>query len=155
MFAIFVHPGQLTVPATPLLILTSAVSHNNSPVCQGSEIVSCKVAFVNWDSITSFESILLPTGDILEFDGMKHPLSSSFKNAAGSEGTLYFSENILNGIFELSSGIDFMIESLDDLIHVVWAEIDQSILYNELEPKSEEPWSLTEAENTVQLQLWP
>ena len=117
--------------------------------------MSCKVAVVNWESITSFESIILPTGDILEFDGMKDPLSSSYKNAADSEGTLYFSENILNGIFELSSGIDFMIESLDDLIHVVWAEIDQSILYNELEPKSEEPWSLTEAENTVQLQLWP
>ena len=91
--------------------------------------MSCKVAVVNWESITSFESIILPTGDILEFDGIKDSPSSTYKNAAGSEGTLFFSQNILNGKFELSNGKDFMIESLDDLIHVVWAELDQSILY--------------------------
>ena len=60
--------GLPTAPTSPLLIMTPTVSHNNSLVCQGIEIVSCDVALVNWISITSSDSILLPTGDILELE---------------------------------------------------------------------------------------
>ena len=148
--------------------MTPTISHNNSLVCQGIEIISCDVALVNWISITSSDNIMLPTGEVLNFDFTLEPYhninhgmtiifevwkvnifyialevrdhhSSIYKNSKGSSGVLTYTKQTLYGNFELSSGQDFKIESLNGLTHVVWAEVDQSVWKDELSPLAIEP----------------
>merc|ERR1712215_419153 len=131
--------GQPIKPAGPLLILTPSVSLNTSYVCKGIEIVSCDVALVNWTSINTFNSIILPTGEILDFNytvengniDHKHSQSSTYKSDGGSEGVITYGKTTLYGHFQLSGGKDFKVESLHDLQHVVWAEVDQSAFKDE------------------------
>ena len=61
----------------PLLTLTPTVSHNSSLVCHGSDILSCDVALVNWNTINNFEDILVPTGEVLHFDFTMESLGNS------------------------------------------------------------------------------
>merc|ERR1712215_302158 len=131
--------GQPIKPAGPLLILTPSVTLNTSYVCKGIEIVSCDVALVNWTSINTFNSIILPTGEILDFDytvengnlDHRRSQSSTYKSDGGSEGVITYGKTTLYGHFQLSGGKDFKIESLHDLQHVVWAEVDQSAFKDE------------------------
>merc|ERR1712215_13765 len=131
--------GQPIKPAGPLLILTPSVTLNTSYVCKRIEIVSCDVALVNWTSINTFNSIILPTGEILDFDytvengnlDHRRSQSSTYKSDGGSEGVITYGKTTLYGHFQLSGGKDFKIESLHDLQHVVWAEVDQSAFKDE------------------------
>jgi len=41
------------------------------------EILTCNVALVNWESLKSFKSIILPTGEILDFDFTMQDLINS------------------------------------------------------------------------------
>merc|ERR1712215_235667 len=131
--------GQPIKPAGPLLILTPSVTLKTSYVCKGIEIVSCDVALVNWTSINTFNSIILPTGEILDFDytvengnlDHRRSQSSTYKSDGGSEGVITYGKTTLYGHFQLSGGKDFKIESLHDLQHVVWAEVDQSAFKDE------------------------
>ena len=62
-----------------------------------------------------------------------------YKNNAGSEGVLTFNKNILYGNFELSENRVFKIETLPDLRHIVWAEIDQLLWNDEAQPLMADP----------------
>ena len=70
---------------------------------------------------------------------MRDPQSSTYSNSAGSKGVLTYTKNTLYGNFELSGGRDFKIESLQGLTHVVWAELDQTVWNDELQPVPVEP----------------
>ena len=62
-----------------------------------------------------------------------------YKNNAGSEGVLTFNKNILYGNFELAENRVFKIETLPDLRHIVWAEIDQLLWNDEAQPLTADP----------------
>jgi len=146
------HPATLLTHPVPLLTLCPRLSVNNSLVCQGREIVSCEVALVNWDTINNFENIILPTGEALHIDSgnelvgdrtlagrnVGEPQTLTYSNSEGSKATLTYTKNTLYGQISLSGGRSFKIESLSDMTHVVWAEVNLSVWKVELEPVEEE-----------------
>ena len=96
------------------------------------------------------ENILLPTGDLLVFrfvlaqyntsmgQSDHTDLSLVYEGEAGAEGVLTYTKETgaVYGTFELG-GTTYKMESLEDLSHVVWVQIDQSV-FQDIEPRLEE-----------------
>ena len=133
-----------------LLDLNPSLDHDTDTACTGPEVITCNVATVNWEVIMKKENIVLPTGDLLVFRFVLQQLNSSvgqsehtdvslvYEGAEGAEGSLTYTveTGAVYGTFELG-GNTFKMESLADLTHVVWVEIDQSV-FQDIEPRLEE-----------------
>ena len=112
--------------------------------------MTCTVATVNWEVIMKKENIVLPTGDLLVFRFVLQQFNSSvggsghtdvslvYEGGEGAEGSLTYTmeTGAVYGTFELR-GNTYKMESLEDLTHVVWVEIDQSV-FQDIEPRLEE-----------------
>ena len=113
-------------------------------------MITCNVARVNWEVIMKKENILLPTGDLLMFrfvlkqqntsmgQSDHTDLSLVYEGEAGAEGVLTYTKETgaVYGTFEVG-GLTYKMESLEDLTHVVWVQIDQSV-FQDIEPRLEE-----------------
>ena len=141
-----------TLPVSPLLSLMPSASLSTPKPCIGAEIVTCTVAWVNWDSLDTNSSILLPTGDILEFEhktghgldrswGVEgsEPQTVFYSNSDGSRAVLTYRAMTMYGTVELAAGKNFRIESIESSSDVVWAELDQTVWEDEHELIDENP----------------
>ena len=143
-------PGS-EVSGSDLLEMTPELDQDTGLACGGAEVVTCNVARVNWEVVMKKENILLPTGDLLMFRfvlrqynttmGQSHhtDLSLVYEGEAGSEGVLTYTKETgaVYGTFELAGSLTYKMESLEDLTHVVWVQIDQSV-FQDIEPRLEE-----------------
>jgi hypothetical protein len=138
-------------PASPLLSLLPSSSPPPS-ACAGAEILTCTQATVNWSSLQTNTSIILPTGDILQIEqktghgldrswGGKgsEPQTVIFGNPDGSRVVLTHHAGTMYGTVGLADGRDFRIESIDNSSDVVWAELDQGVWEDEHELVDENP----------------
>ena len=135
---------------TDLLELTPDLDEETELACRGPEVITCNVARVNWEVIMKKENIVLPTGDLLMFRFVlkQHntsmgqsdhtDLSLVYEGKVGAEGVLTYTKETgaVYGTFEVG-GLTFKMESLEDLTHVVWVQIDQSV-FQDIEPRLEE-----------------
>ena len=130
--------------------LTPELDEETELACRGPEVITCNVARVNWEVIMKKENILLPTGDLLMFrfvlkqqntsmgQSDHTDLSLVYEGEAGAEGVLTYTKETgaVYGTFEVG-GLTYKMESLEDLTHVVWVQIDQSV-FQDIEPRLEE-----------------
>ena len=142
-------PGS-ELSGTDLLELTPDLDEETELACRGPEVITCNVARVNWEVIMKKENILLPTGDLLMFrfvlkqqntsmgQSDHTDLSLVYEGEAGAEGVLTYTKETgaIYGTFEVG-GLTYKMESLEDLTHVVWVQIDQSV-FQDIEPRLEE-----------------
>ena len=134
-----------------LLELRPDLDQDKELACRGAEVVTCNVAKVNWEVIMKKENILLPTGDLLVFRFVLQQynttmgqtdhtdLSLVYEGEGGTEGVLTYTKETgaVYGTFELGGSQTYKMESLVDLTHVVWVQIDQSV-FQDIEPRLEE-----------------
>ena len=109
--------------------------------------MTCTLATVNWEVIKEEKNIILPTGDLMEFKFVLQEYNTSvgqydhtdysivYEGEDGVEGVLTYTlqTEAVYGTFEVK-GSSYKLESLEDLTHVVWVEIDQSA-FQDVEPR--------------------
>ena len=132
--------STLSLPLSPLLTLTPSLPLPLT--CQSPEILTCTVAMVNWDSIITNNTIVLPTGAILTMHNktrVRGDITAVYGNTEGDRAVLTYHLNTMYGSVETSSGQEFRIETIENTNNVIWAEIDPMMMEDDDDVLDEEP----------------